>query len=48
MSKAARINRESKRAKLMKCGHGSRHRSKYDNGCKRCWAAGKYVPAEIA
>lgn len=35
--KETRIARAWKRAKLMRCGHGSRHKSKYDGRCKRCY-----------
>ncbi len=37
-NKARRIGREQARAKLMPCGHGSRHRSPYDDTCRRCCA----------
>ena len=37
-NKARRIAKDAKRAKPMECGHGSRHRSRYDGECKRCHA----------
>lgn len=35
--KATRIERDKRRANPMRCGHGSRHKSKYDGRCKRCY-----------
>lgn len=37
-NKERRIAKDAKRAKLMPCGHGERHRSKYDGVCRRCHA----------
>lgn len=39
-NKARRVERDAKRAKPMPCGHGSRHLSKYDDACKRCYREG--------
>lgn len=38
-NQARRIARDAKRAKLMPCGHGSRHRHPGDNECRRCYGA---------
>lgn len=35
-NKQRRIAKDARRAKPMECGHGSRHKSKYDDKCKRC------------
>lgn len=36
-NKARRIARDAERRKPLPCGHGSRHRSPYDERCRRCF-----------
>lgn len=38
-NKANRIERDEKRADRQPCGHGKRHKSKYDGQCRRCFAS---------
>ncbi len=37
--KATRIAKDKKRAKLMKCGHGSRYKHHIDGLCRKCYVS---------